>query len=176
MTCQTFKMVSHQKRASSLWKVSAVLSKDRRSFCLCKGPSGRGRQERGAKLVWLSASNEWQPLKTCEPSLSSEPKPNCGMRAHQLSRSKDFYTFNALSSGLILSARHCCGTVPVCNMPLLLVGCHCGRTWYWSSPGRVVGRENRIFQLQSHPAATSRERVLITQDVQRLKKRRGLTH
>ncbi|KAK9954102.1 hypothetical protein ABG768_016201, partial [Culter alburnus] len=93
------------------------------------------------------------------------------MRAHQLSRSKDFYTFNALSSGLILSARYCRGTVPVCNMPLLLLGCHRGRTWHWSSPGRVVGRENGIFRLQSRPAATSRERVLITQDVERLKKR-----
>lgn len=137
-----------------------------------RDPLGEGdRQERGAKLVWLSASNEWQPLKTCEPSLSSELKPNCGMRAHQLSRSKDFYTFNALSSGLILSARYCRGTVPVCNMPLLLLGCHRGRTWHWSSPGRVVGRENGIFRLQSRPAATSRERVLITQDVERLKKR-----
>lgn len=93
------------------------------------------------------------------------------MRAHQLSRSKDFYTFNALSSGLILSARHCHGMVPVCNMPLLLLGCHRGRTWHWSSPGRFVGRENGIFRLQSRPAATSRERVLITQYVERLKKR-----
>ncbi len=142
-----------------------------------RDPQGKGdRQERGAKLVWHSASNEWQPLKTCEPSLASELKPNCGMRAHQLSRSKDFYTFNALSSGLILSAQHCRGTVPTCNMPLLLLGCHHGHTWHWSSPGRVVGRENGIFRLQSRPVATSRERVLITQDVEGLEKKRGLAH
>lgn len=135
-----------------------------------RDPRGKGdRQERGAKLVWHSASNEWQPLKTCEPSLASEPKPNCGMRAHQLSRSKDFYTFNALSSGLILSAQDCRGMVPACNMPLL--GCHRGCTWHWSRPGRVVGRENGIFRLQSRPAATSRERVLITQDVEGLEKK-----
>lgn len=93
------------------------------------------------------------------------------MRAHQLSRSKDFYTFNALSSGLILSARHYRGTVPAYNMPLLLLGCHRGRTWHWSSPGRVVGRGNGIFRLQSRPAATSRERVLITQDVESREKK-----
>lgn len=126
----------------------------------------RDRQEKGAKLVWHSASNEWQALKTCEPSLDSEPNPNRGISAHQLSSAKEFYTFNALSSRLIRSARHCRGTVPTCNMPSLLLGRRRGHTWHWSSPGRVVGRENWIFRLQSRPPATSRERILITQDVE----------
>lgn len=86
------------------------------------------------------------------------------------SSTKAYYTFNALSSGIILSSPHWHGMVPACNMPLLSTGCRRGPAWHWSGPEREVGRERNLLVTVSS-GGTTRERVLVTKEAEKRGKR-----